>query len=187
MLTDTAANTMPIACQRVSRSRSTMIARIDGGRRVQRDQDARQRQHPFLDRHQHGDVGAGIEHAAATASLSGVLDGSAKLLLAAATANTSDGRRGPREEQRPQSALHRSLVQQNEIQPERHPRADRQPGDSAGESVGSNIFVVRRLAADQYHRNAWPDHADRRRLARPFAERNTDRDGHRSVEHRGQR
>jgi len=28
MLTDTAANAMPMACQRVSRSRNTMIARM---------------------------------------------------------------------------------------------------------------------------------------------------------------
>ena len=125
--------------------------------------------------------------AAAIASRSGVRDGSAKLSLAAAHGEHQHGRRSAGEKQRPQSALHRSLVQQNEIQPEGHPGADCQPGDFAGESVGANIFVGRRLPADQNHRDHGQHHTHRRRLAGSFAQCHADRNGHCSIEYRGQR
>ena len=78
-------------------------------------------------------------------------------------------------------------MKQHEVQPERHSRADCQPGDLAGESVRPDILIGRRLSADQDHRDHRQHDAHRSRLARPFAERHADGDGHSSVEHRGKR
>src|ERR1700677_4600208 len=89
MDTDTAANTMPSACQRVTRSRSTMIAKMTVVAGYSEIKMLANDSIHFCIASSMVTLAQVSRSAAATASRSGVLDGSAKFLVNAATANTS--------------------------------------------------------------------------------------------------
>jgi len=78
------------------------------------------------------------------------------------------------------------LMDQHEVQPERHARPDRQPGHLGRELVRSDIFVGR-LPADQHHRDQRQHHADGRDRTRPLPQRQADPDRDACDENRGQR
>ena len=124
--------------------------------------------------------------AASSASRSGMPDGGRQVAGDGRDHEHHHAGRQPGEHQRPQPRVDGRLCDQHEVQPERHARADRQPGDLRGELVRCHVLVGR-LAADQHDGDQRQHDADDGDCAGPLPQRHTDADGDARDEDRRQR